>query len=79
VHLGSAHSRARPARPSGPAPLGRFGLAEEIGEGGGRGHRRRRRPILVSRRPEAGGEVRRGECQRLRGPALGGGERENSP
>jgi hypothetical protein len=22
VHLGSAHSRARPARPSGPAPLG---------------------------------------------------------
>jgi hypothetical protein len=31
VHLGSAHSRARPARPSGPAPWAFWPTTEEIG------------------------------------------------
>jgi hypothetical protein len=78
VHLGSSHSRARPARPSSPVPLGHFGPTEGTWEGGGRGHRRRRRSIPVNRRPGAGGEVGQGERRRLKGLALGGGERENS-
>jgi hypothetical protein len=54
VHLGSAHSRARPARPS---PLGRFGpRPKKQGRHCQGAGRRRRRPILASRRPGAGGE-----------------------
>jgi hypothetical protein len=53
VHLCSAHSGARPARPSGPAPLGV--LAHDRRNRGGAG-RRRRRPIPSSRRPGAHGE-----------------------
>jgi hypothetical protein len=75
VHLGSAHSTTRPARPSGPAPLGVL-ACDRRNRGGGLLHGcwRRWLPILASRR--RGGSGSGARAARWRGELNSGGNRE---